>query len=111
MEEVWYIKIFKGVEGPFTKSDLKKDLRITPDTFVWREGFEEWKEIKDVPELEDLFEEEVAVEEAEDEEATIEFLDDEIVLENQVEPPSNLYWVLIILIIVSYVTYKYFFGS
>lgn len=111
MEEVWYIEIFRGVEGPFSKEELKKDARLTPDTYVWREGFEQWKKIKDVPELDDLFEDEVIIPLDTNEETEPEYLDDEIVLENQSEPPPYLYWLLFALLALSYLTYSYFFKS
>ncbi len=111
MEAVWYIEIFRGVEGPFTKEQLKKDSRLTPDIYVWREGFEQWKKVKDVPELDDLFEDEVVIQEDQHDVALTEHLDDEIVLENQAGPPPYIYWILLVLIALSYITYSYFFGS
>jgi hypothetical protein len=60
MEKVWFISIEDNVEGPFSLEDLKKDLRITPDTLVWKEGFTKWLLLKDVPEAADVFKDEVS---------------------------------------------------
>lgn len=55
-EKVWLIWIDGNQEGPYTGLELKKDLRLTPDTLVWREGFETWKPIRNVKELKEVFE-------------------------------------------------------
>jgi GYF domain 2 len=100
MNKIWYI-IFNGqVEGPYSIDDLKKDLRITPDTFVWKEGFDSWKRIKDVLELSPLFQDkDVETQESlADKEAAS--LQEELVLEWG-EPP-NFFWIFIALVIIAY---------
>lgn len=42
-------------EGPFSILALMRDERLTPDTLVWKAGFEKWMKIREVAELKDLF--------------------------------------------------------
>ncbi len=56
MLKEWYILIAEKQEGPYSIADLRKDSRITPDTMVWKQGFEKWLPMRDVPELKNLFE-------------------------------------------------------
>lgn len=55
MEKIWFIKIAQTREGPFSFQELRGDPRVTPDTLVWRKGFQDWIPIRKVPELKDLF--------------------------------------------------------
>lgn len=99
---MWYIVVEGKTEGPFSFLELRKDSRITPDTFVWREGFEGWKRIREVPELKSLFDEDkkdasekdVDVDEKEN-------IDEEIVLDSGLQPPFFI-WSLIATLIVLY---------
>lgn len=52
----WYILWEGKKEGPYSCSELKADLRVTPDTLVWRKGFKEWVPARTVKELQVLFE-------------------------------------------------------
>lgn len=109
---LWFININGQVEGPFTIDELKKDMRLNPDTLVWRKGFKEWLLIRNVPELSDLFKEEIEKEEEEtvDEvkktKSTLTF--DEIALNIQSEPPLFKFWLLVFLISLTYI-YFYFY--
>jgi hypothetical protein len=51
----YYIYRNKTKEGPFTLEELSK-MELTKDTYVWRNGFDNWKVITEVEELEDLVE-------------------------------------------------------
>lgn len=106
---LWFINIDGQVEGPFPIDKLKKDTRLNPDTLVWRKGFKEWRMIRNVPELSDLFKEEV------EEETVIEtkkskpsLAYDEIALNLQSEPPMFKFWFLVVLISLTYI-YFYFY--
>ena len=53
----WYVVISSEQKGPFSRSELQgymKSGQITLATLAWKEGFEKWVAIKDVPELADL---------------------------------------------------------
>lgn len=49
----FYLHNGKEKTGPFTIDELKK-MPLTKETFVWSEGFADWKKITDVPELKDI---------------------------------------------------------
>lgn len=99
--KIWYILIGRNQEGPYSYNDLKRDRRLTPDTLVWKEGFTEWKPIREIPELKNLF----LDNEEEDEDQKIQQKpippQDEIVLELNQQPPF-LYWILIALALAIY---------
>lgn len=54
--KIWYIAVNDQQEGPYSSVELRRDHRITPDTLVWREGFPTWVPARDVPELNEIFE-------------------------------------------------------
>jgi len=61
MDKIWYIFIYERQEGPYSFDDLKKDKRISPDTYAWCDGMADWKKIGDIPELDELFHDDEAV--------------------------------------------------
>lgn len=112
MNKVWFIFISGESEGPFAIEDLKLDDRLTPDTLVWKEGFDEWKKIRDVPELKEFFKESPKKEEEElddNESKDLEknLIQDELVLDlGPAQEPHYLLWLLLMLISLLYVILK-----
>lgn len=106
MEKIWFIHVTNETEGPFTKDELRRDLRLNPDTLVWREGFSDWMKIKDADELKDLFEEKVA---PKPEESPLESLpsNDELALRIQKEPPFIFFLLLILTVVIGYAIYLF----
>ncbi len=106
MQKIWYIKINGQKEGPFSIKDLQQDPRITPDTWVWKEGFAEWKTVRQVPELvEALFYEDRASRPKQIFEQPMRTqLDDELTVDMGQEPPY-LFWVLTALCVITYTLY------
>lgn len=105
VERVWFIRVTDQAEGPFTKAELKIDLRLTPDTLVRREGFSFWRPIKEVEELKDLFDET-----APDQTDLLQIQtppDEELALQIQKEPPYFLFWVLVLVVAIGYAAYLY----
>lgn len=108
--KIWFININGKREGPFSISDLKRDLRITPDTLVWREGFAEWKKMRDVQELKEVF----ADEKSKDKEdlngkgCLLATPRDEIILDLRKEPPYLFWMMMIILLALLYATFQFF---
>ncbi|MBI4178925.1 DUF4339 domain-containing protein [bacterium] len=48
--QVWHLSTHEGQAGPYTQTELRAFLsegRISPEYYVWREGFAEWRQIKD----------------------------------------------------------------
>lgn len=104
MERIWYIKVYGSREGPYSALDLKRDRRITPDTLVWRKGFDRWQQIRYVPELQCVFEDEP---QPDKEENHLEFgqppEDDEIALDIRgSKDPNRWLWFLLIAILLLY---------
>lgn len=101
LEKVWFIDIAGKKEGPFSVLDLRRDERITPDTLVWKQGFPAWLPIRDVPELNSIFE---------DSEEFIPLIqeplkqkaDDEIALDWRDNNPQYIFWLLLALLIIIY---------
>lgn len=96
MDKIWYIKIHGTREGPYSVLDLRRDRRITPDTLVWRQGFDRWQQMRYVPELQAVFDDPGS-----DRDEKIVFPpfpdDDEIVLDMRAnkDPHRWLWWVLV----------------
>ncbi|HEX7669608.1 MAG TPA: GYF domain-containing protein [Polyangiaceae bacterium] len=60
IQEEWYIGIDGSPLGPLTIAQLREKAasgKVTLESLVWRDGFEEWKPIRDFPELSALVEE------------------------------------------------------
>lgn len=109
MDKIWYIVFGDIEEGPFSVEDLLNDVRVTEDTLAWREGFDSWIPIKDIPELKELFVKQPPDEMEEEEEAAVS-PQDEIVLDFQKDPTFFFLWLLITVILISFVLYI-LFGS
>lgn len=54
-EDKQYVLAFADEQkGPFTASQIREFLKadlISPDFFIWTQGWPEWKKIKDCPQL------------------------------------------------------------
>ncbi len=53
-EAVWHIVVDGQQQGPYTSAQIREYLdagSLEFEAFIWREGFEDWIPIKDVPEL------------------------------------------------------------
>lgn len=105
MEKIWFIKIDNRKFGPYSPSDLKRDKRVTPDTLVWREGFADWVPMRFVEELNSVFEDD-----ASGVKAVIpkdELGKDEIALDYSAEPPNNLWLIVAIALIMTYLVSQF----
>lgn len=99
-ERIWFIQINGVQEGPFSALQLRYDSRVNPDTLVWKKGWKAWVPLREVPELNIIFE---------DEEPLVEpkknifqkMGKEELAISIQRDPPL-LFWVIIILIIFIY---------
>lgn len=64
VQEEWYIGIDGSPVGPLTFAQLREKASsgsATPESLVWKDGFEEWKPLREFPELVALVEEARAV--------------------------------------------------
>lgn len=118
MGEIWFILIKGKCEGPYSAIQLKKDNRITPDTYVWREGFLNWQPMGSVPELKEIFKDKTKKAPPPDEDEEKKAADlkkfkltgqDELTLDLKRDLPPIIFWIIIGLIILSYYLQKVFF--
>jgi len=52
--DTWYIALNGQQQGPFSQAQIQQSLAIgaySPETLVWRQGFDNWRPISQVPEL------------------------------------------------------------
>lgn len=98
MKKIWFLDIRGQLEGPYSLRDLKRDIRVTPDTLVWKEGFAHSVPIRNVPELKAVFTDDPSDIEPEESKKKIDAKqqDDLLLMEMSHEPPF-LIWLLIIL--------------
>lgn len=58
MSEIQWFVILKGKrEGPFLVPELLRLEGVSLETWAWKEGMEEWKRIREIPELKVFFKE------------------------------------------------------
>lgn len=105
----WYLIINGKKNGPFSISDLKRDKSVTPDSLIWKEGFDQPIPIRLIPELKDLFKDDQNIDE--DEEENNKSLANltpkgEIVIDWHETPPSLFLWFLLLIIVIVYVLYQ-----
>jgi predicted Zn finger-like uncharacterized protein len=57
--EQWHVAINDVPVGPIRRAELSRKVEtgaVGPDSLVWREGFDDWRPLGEVPELADLLE-------------------------------------------------------
>lgn len=109
LNKIWFIKVDGSKEGPYSLHDLKKHPRMTPDTLVWKEGFNSWLPARKVPDLKSLFEDEretpVVIHErfklksSQGEDATIS-------LEGS-NYPFLFFWIFVLIVAIVYLYYEF----
>lgn len=93
----WFILINGKEEGPYSLLNLRYDRRITPETLVRKAGEHTWKPIGKIKELRPIFEDE---EEININPKKLESQRDESVITLENDPLPNLFFIIIILMIV-----------
>jgi len=113
MEKHWFLYLNDEQEGPYSLLELRKDDRLNPETFAWREGMSDWKRIVEIPELSDLFSPDGGIVEdmATDEDGPTPPPNDELVLELGKHPFHFAVWLLIAGILIFYIFYEYFWWN
>lgn len=109
-EKIWFIDIEGKQEGPYSVFDLSSDPRIKPETLVWKEGFEKWVPIEDVPELRIVFKD-VEEPEPEKEELEVASVDEEATLDMKEPPPFMRYVLLVAIGILLFFLFQFFWGQ
>jgi hypothetical protein len=110
----WFIIIENKQEGPFSLLDLKKDYRFTPDTLVWRKGFQEWTPARFVYEMKQIFKDEPDAKPIHEPEKGVLGesglgQQDQVTLTLQQDPYQLLLWILLLLLIFIYTFYQSYY--
>lgn len=103
----WYVYVLGNIEGPFDIMELRRHPEITPETLVWKEGFDDWVPIREVKELKSVFEDAESLHDKPIKPFSKKKLpaDDEV-LTLQYEPFHWFIWLFIIIMVMLYVLYK-----
>lgn len=109
MEKIWFLLIDGKEEGPYSIADLRRHIRLTPDTPVRRKGTARWILLRFIPELQSLFEDEPESKPPSDKKKDknkSQLEDGGVVLALRQDPPSFWFWILIAAIVLFYVLYQ-----
>ncbi|HEX7339099.1 MAG TPA: GYF domain-containing protein, partial [Rhodanobacteraceae bacterium] len=47
----WYLSIDGQRQGPFDDATARARAQQVPDGYGWKDGFDDWKRLRDIPEL------------------------------------------------------------
>lgn len=114
-ERVWFIWVEGKQEGLYSGYDLKHDPRVTPDTLVWTQGFETWKPIRFVPDLQKIFEDEPESKPIHEalrpkSKPLPDGLQDREALTMEQDPFQQFLWLIILVFLTFYFFYRYYYG-
>jgi hypothetical protein len=110
-EKNWFIAINDHHEGPYSLSQLKRDARLFPDTLVWREGFPDWTPARKVPELREIFNQDSDEPEESDDQKKISAEGNGEIAVGLLPDYTPMMWWLIMILLLSYATYRLFFDQ
>jgi hypothetical protein len=109
----WFIIIENRQEGPYSLIDLKRDMRFTPDTLVWKKGFQEWTAARFVIEMQKIFKDEGEAKALHESDkgngAEPDLGQDQATLAMQQDPYQLFLWILLLLIILFYIFYQLYY--
>lgn len=111
LKKEWYIIVDNRQEGPFSLMDLRRDPRFTPDTLTWKKNFKEWIAARYVPEMREVFADEV-IRKPPLKPAIPKGLDSDLGQESQAtltlqqDPSQMILWILVILLIFLYTYFQ-----
>lgn len=112
MKKEWFVLIDGKQDGPYSLPELKKIPYVTPDTFVWKKGYPEWKQIRFIKELEEVFKDEpesVPTEDRINPKKPLSKIDpDQDVITLQRDPIQFFLWILFIILLIFYLYYLYY---
>ena len=115
MERVWLIRIGETNKGPYNILELRCHPTVTPETWVWREGWTEWKRMGSVPELKIVFQDSKPLEGVDSEEEVVsssskpkDSLKETLALDlkNSDGYPPFILWLIIMILIMIIVYYR-----
>lgn len=106
----WFAIFDDQQQGPYSLLDLKRDKRFTPDTLVWKKGFQEWILARFVPEMKDLFKDEPESKPLHEPEKGTALEPDlgqgQATLTMQQDPYQLFLWILVLILVIVYTFYQ-----
>lgn len=108
----WFIIIENQQAGPFSLLELKANSHFTPDTLVWKKGFKEWIKARFVPELQQLFKDEIEPRALHEPEEGLESdlgQQSQATLTLQQDPYQFILWILLLLLLIFYTFYQFYY--
>ena len=110
MDKKWFIIVGGKQEGPFTIEELQRHPGVTPDTYVWREGYENWILARCVSELQEVFEDKPEAEPIQDRFKTkklaVPIKNMEEILTLSHDPFQFFLWLSVAILIILYIHYR-----
>ena len=108
MIKEWFVILEGRQEGPYSFLELSRDRRITPDTLVWKKGFDKWAAIRYVRELKKIFDDKPEGQPLHEKpKLKPSLLDvDQDTLALSQDPFQFALWVIVILLILLYLFYR-----
>jgi hypothetical protein len=112
MDKIWYIFIDGKEEGPYSVKELLLHPRVTLDTLVWKEGFDQWIALRKVKELRRLFEKPEPKDEDEEQRKSKNLPpQEELVMEYGKDPNFLYIWVILAITLMIYLAYELYFQT
>ncbi len=110
-DKEWFVIIENQQEGPFSLLELKRNSHFTPDTLVWKKGFQEWVKARFVLEMQNLFKDDpkLPVIQPSDQVEEVESdlgQESQLTLTLQQDPYQIILWILLLLLILIYTFYQ-----
>lgn len=110
----WFIIIENQQAGPYSLLDLKRNLYFTPDTLVWKKGFQEWTKARFVPELQEVFKDEPKPQALHEPDKGKEVESEmgqqaQATLTLQQDPYQYILWILLLLLTIFYTFYQFYY--
>ncbi len=111
--KIWFIIVENQQKGPYSLFDLKRNRCFTPDTLVWKKGFQEWIPARFVPELKTLFKDEPESKGLHDKEdgkglKSNSVQEAQATMALQQDPYQIILWLIVLLLIVLYAFYRFY---
>ncbi|NNM43586.1 MAG: DUF4339 domain-containing protein [Chlamydiae bacterium] len=106
MDREWFILVRGEKKGPFSLLELKQKYTITPDTFVWKKGFSNWKKAGKVKEFEKFFKDEEDLKPSKKKISSEKGPDLVEILTLRFTPGNFFWWILLVLLILLYSIFK-----
>ena len=110
MEKIWYILLEGTGFGPLSMLEIRCHPGVTPDTLVWREGFDQWRPMREVEELKDVFKDPEdlppIIENPKEVVPEVKGLQEELALDWKFPPPLYLLFLLLLLTLFMYAIFR-----